>query len=178
MERGPIVAPILVGGGCAPAGNRVQSYNEFDLRRSRQMEVQEQVLGLAKLAAAEQQQIVQGIRQALIALSELPAIKSKRPPGCSAYLSGSRQQYPAIHQPLSSSTRMAAHFAFKQRIQAIDRRRANLLRQRHKNRQVHSRRFAIGRVTGRNVLHFAVPFYGDEPDGRRRDSRPQPGLAG
>jgi hypothetical protein len=52
----------------------IQSYNEFELRRSRQLEVQEQALGLAKLAAAQQQQIVEGIRQVLIALSELPAI--------------------------------------------------------------------------------------------------------
>jgi Tfp pilus assembly protein PilE len=67
---------LLVAVALLPA-IAVQSYNEFDLRRSRQMDVQEQVLGLAKLAAAEQQQIVQGIRQALVALSELPAIKSK-----------------------------------------------------------------------------------------------------
>jgi hypothetical protein len=31
----------------------IQSYNEFELRRSRQLEVQEQALGLAKLAAAQ-----------------------------------------------------------------------------------------------------------------------------
>ena len=47
----------------------IQAYNEFDLRRSRQIEVQNQALSLAKLAAEEQPQIVQGIRQVLIALS-------------------------------------------------------------------------------------------------------------
>src|SRR6185437_9707349 len=45
----------------------IQMYNEFDLRRARQSEVQNQALSLAKLAAAEQQQIVQGIREVLIA---------------------------------------------------------------------------------------------------------------
>jgi hypothetical protein len=50
--------------------------------RSRQVEVQEHALALAKLAAAEQQQIVQGIRQALIALAELPAIKAKDTRAC------------------------------------------------------------------------------------------------
>jgi hypothetical protein len=44
-------------------------------------------LSLAKLAAAEQQQIVQGIRQTLIALSELLAIRAKDTQGCNAYLS-------------------------------------------------------------------------------------------
>jgi len=48
----------------------IQSYNKFELRHSRQLEVQEQALGLAKLAAAQQQQIVGGIRHVLIALSE------------------------------------------------------------------------------------------------------------
>lgn len=41
---------------------------------------------MAQLAAAEQRQIVQGIRQVLIALSELPAIKVKDAGGCNAYL--------------------------------------------------------------------------------------------
>ncbi len=37
----------------------IQAYNEIDLRRTRQVEVQDEVRGLAKLAAAEQQQIVE-----------------------------------------------------------------------------------------------------------------------
>ena len=41
----------------------IQAYNELDLRRARRIEVRNQALGLARLAAAEQQQIVQGIRQ-------------------------------------------------------------------------------------------------------------------
>ena len=75
-------------------GIAIQMYNELDLRFSRQVEVQELALGLAKLAAAEQQQIIQGIHQALIALSELPAIKAKDARGCEAYLSRIRERYP------------------------------------------------------------------------------------
>src|ERR1700682_3475012 len=71
-------------------------YNEFDLRRTRQVEVQNQALSLAKLAAAEQQQIVQGIRQVLIAMSELPSIKTREGQACDAYLSGRQQLLPAF----------------------------------------------------------------------------------
>src|ERR1700739_2298099 len=71
-------------------------YNEFDLRRARQVEVQNQALSLAKLAAAEQQQIVQGIRQVLIALSALPAIKAKDSEACNAYLSAMKPRFPAF----------------------------------------------------------------------------------
>jgi Na+-transporting NADH:ubiquinone oxidoreductase subunit NqrB len=74
----------------------IQMYNEFDLRRARQIEVQNQALSLAKLAAAEQQQIVQGIRQVLIAMSELPSIKTRGSQACDAYLAAIQQRFPAF----------------------------------------------------------------------------------
>jgi hypothetical protein len=72
---------VLVAVALLPA-IAIQMYNEFDLRRARQVEVQNQALSLAKLAAAEQQQIVQGIRQVLIAMSELPSIKARDSQAC------------------------------------------------------------------------------------------------
>ena len=86
---------VLVAVALLPA-IAIQSYNELELRRSRQMEVQEQALGLAKLAAAEQQQIVVGIRGVLTALSELPAIKARAASTCSMYLSTIKRRYPAF----------------------------------------------------------------------------------
>src|ERR1700754_3746104 len=86
---------LLVAAAMLPA-IAIQAYNEIDLRRTREVEVQDEALGLAKLAAAEQQQIVQGIRQALIALSELPAVKAKDVQGCNAYLSRIKQRYPGF----------------------------------------------------------------------------------
>src|SRR5258708_20028480 len=71
-------------------------YNELDLRRARQAEVQNKALSLAKLAAAEQQQIVQGIRQVLIAISELPSIKTRDSQACNAYLAAMQQRFPAF----------------------------------------------------------------------------------
>src|ERR1700753_2855282 len=86
---------VLVLVGMLPAIS-IQAYNEFDLRRARQVEVQNQAIGLAKLAAEEQQQIVQGIHQVLIALSELPAIKSKNGEACNTALAGMKSQFPAF----------------------------------------------------------------------------------
>ena len=86
---------VLVAAALLPA-IAIQAYNELDLRRDRQVEVQNQALSLAKLAAAEQQQIVQGIRQVLIALSELPSIKAKDTQGCNAYFSKIKQRYPGF----------------------------------------------------------------------------------
>lgn len=84
---------LLLAAAMLPA-IAIQASNEIDLRRTRQVEVQEEALGLAKLAAAEQQQIVQGVRQALIALSEVPAIKTSDVQGCNEYLSRIKQRHP------------------------------------------------------------------------------------
>src|SRR6202022_4667733 len=139
-------------------------YNEFDLRRARQVEVQNQALSLAKLAAAEQQQIVRGIRQVLIAMSEVPAIKERDSPACNAYLAAIQQQFPAFitflvtdlngrsfcdtnsdHRPISIAGR--AYFASILKTGAFT-----------------VGEFSKGLSTGRNVIQFALPFYGD--DGR------------
>jgi signal transduction histidine kinase/ActR/RegA family two-component response regulator/HAMP domain-containing protein len=140
----------------------IQTYNEIDLRRSRQDEVQQQALGFATVAAAEQQQIVQGIRQALIALSELPAIKAKDTQACEAYLSTIQQRYPGFisfvvvgvngssfcdasseHKPVTVAGR--AYFATALRTGSFA-----------------VGEFAVGRQSGRNVLVFALPFYGND----------------
>jgi signal transduction histidine kinase len=150
----------LVAAAMLPA-IAIQAYNEIDLRRTREVEVQEEALGLAKLAAAEQQQIVQGVRQALIALSEVPAIKAKDVEGCNSYLSRIKQRYPEFivfivvdtsgasfcdssseHKPTTAAGR--AYFA-------------RVL----KTGKFTVGEFAIGRGTGSKVLQFAVPFYDD-----------------
>src|SRR6202011_5102321 len=154
---------VLVAVALLPA-IAIQMYNEFDLRRARQVEVQNQALSLAKLAAAEQQQIVQGIRQVLIALSELPAIKARDSQACNAYLAAMQPRFPAFltfivtdldgqpfcdtnsdHKPVNCAAR--AYFA-------------NVL----KTGAFTVGEFSAGLSTGRKVIQFVLPFYGD--DGR------------
>jgi signal transduction histidine kinase len=150
---------ILVAVALLPA-IAVQSYNEFDLRHSREMEVQEQVLGLAKLAAAEQQQIVQGIRQALIALSELPAIKAKDAHGCDDYLSRIKERYPEfisfIVVGMDGEAFCDSSGGFRPETAAGRAYFADTVA----TGKFTVGGYAIGRRTGRRVLHFAVPFYG------------------
>src|SRR5258707_12095192 len=142
----------------------IQAYNEFDLRRARQVEVQNQALSLARLAAAEQQQIVQGIRQVLIAMSELPSIKTRDSQACDAYLAAIQQRFPAFirflvtdlngrsfcntnsdHRPINIAAR--PYFA-------------SIL----KTGEFTVGEFSKGLATGRKIVQFALPFYGD--DGR------------
>src|SRR5258706_10766247 len=142
----------------------IQAYNEFDQRRARILEIQNQALGLAKLTAAEQIQIIQGIRQVLVALSELPAIKAKDSQACNSYLAAVNQRFPAflifIVTDLTgqSSCNTTNH---QEPVTAAGRAYfANAL----KSGGFTVGEFAVGRQTGRNVLHFALPYYGD--DGR------------
>ncbi|WP_036047425.1 ATP-binding protein [Bradyrhizobium sp. Tv2a-2] len=140
----------------------IQAYNEFDLRRARQIDVQGQALNMAKLAAAEQRQIVQGIRQVLIALSLLPAIKAKDSEACDAYLAAVKQRFPAfitflvadsngqsfcdtndIHRPTDISVRGYFSNALSTGAFTVG-------------------EFSIGLTSGRNVIQFALPFRGDD----------------
>jgi signal transduction histidine kinase/CheY-like chemotaxis protein len=139
----------------------IQAYNELALRRSREVEVQNQALSLARLSAADQQQIVQGIRQVLIAMSELPSIKTRDSQACNAYLAALQQRFPAFitflvtdlkggsfcdtnsdHRPISIAAR--AYFASILRTGAFT-----------------VGDFSAGLSTGRTVIQFALPFYGD-----------------
>ncbi len=140
----------------------IETYNEFDLRRARQLEVQSQALNLAKLAAAEQQQIVRGIRQVLVALSELPAIKARDSKACNAYLAAMQQRFPAFltfmvtdvngvtfcdtnlgHKTVNVATR--AYFARALKTGAFT-----------------VGEFSIGLAIPRRVIQFALPFYDDD----------------
>jgi signal transduction histidine kinase/HAMP domain-containing protein len=154
---------VLVAVALLPAIT-IQAYNEFDLRRARQVEVQDQALSLARLAAAEQQQIVQGIRQVLIALSELPAIKARDSQACNAYLAAMQPRFPAFltfivtdldGQPFcdSNSDRKPVNVAARAYFASVLKTGAFTVGE-----------FSIGLSVPRRVIQFALPFYGD--DGR------------
>jgi signal transduction histidine kinase len=152
---------VLVAVALLPAIG-IQAYNEFELRHTRQIEVQNQALNLAELTAAEQRQTVQGIHQALIALSEVPAIKAKDTEGCNAYLAEIKQRYPGFISFIVVDTNGDSF------CDATDDHRASTAAGRPYFAEVLRTRkftvgvFAIGRQTGRNVLHFAVPFFSDD----------------
>jgi hypothetical protein len=116
--------------------------------------VQSQALNLAELAAAEQQQTVQGIHQALIALSELPAIKAKDAEGCNAYLAKIKQRYPGfisfIVVDINGSSFCDVTDDHKPSTAAGRTLLADVLR----TGAFTVGEFAIGRQTGRNVLHM------------------------
>jgi signal transduction histidine kinase/CheY-like chemotaxis protein len=137
----------------------IESYDQFDIHRLRQSEVQEHARSLAKLAAAQQLQIVDGIHQVLIALSELPAIKAKDSRACGKYLLATKQRYPAFHvivvdmngQSICTATGESGNVAG----------RADFVNATSSG-QFAVGQFSIGVLTGRQLISFALPFYDDE----------------
>ncbi len=139
----------------------VQTYNEFDLRRSRQLEVQGQAISLAKLAAAEQQQIVQGIRQVLIALSELPAIKARDRDACNTYLTAMKQRFPAFITLIVADSK-GSPFCYTNSAHRPDIATRPYFASALKTDAFTVGEFSKGLATGRNVVQFALPFHGDD----------------
>jgi PAS domain S-box-containing protein len=142
----------------------IQAYNEFDLRRARQVEVENQALSLAKLAAADQQQIVQGIRQVLIAMSELPSIKTRDSQACNAYLAAMQQRFPAFITFLVADLNGWSFCDTNS-----DHRRINIAARHYFANILKTGTFTVGEFsTGlaidRKIVQFALPFYG--ADGR------------
>ena len=154
---------VLVAVALLPA-IAIQMYNEFDLRRARQVEVQNQALRVAKLAAAEQEQIVQGIRQVLIAMSEVPSIKTKDRQACDVYLAAIQQRFPAFITFVVTDLNGWSFCDTNS-----DHRSINIAARRYFASAVKTGAFTVGEfstglATNRKIVQFALPFYGD--DGR------------
>ncbi|WP_024518697.1 ATP-binding protein [Bradyrhizobium sp. Tv2a-2] len=149
---------LLVAVALLPA-IAIESYNQFDLHRLQQSEVEEHALNLAKLAAAQQLEIVEAIHQVLIALSELPAIKARDSQTCSKYLLATKQRYPAFHfivvdmsgKSVCSTSGESGSVAGRADF-------VNATRSGH----FAVGQFSTGVLTGRQLIPFALPFYDDE----------------
>jgi PAS domain S-box-containing protein len=142
----------------------IQAYSEIELRRSRQIEVQNQAVRLAKLAAEEQQQVVQGIRQVLIALSAFPAIKEKDGWGCNAALAGMKSRFPAFLTFLVADQNGDPFCSTNN-----DRKAVNVSGRPYFSAALKTGTFTVGEFSNglsvhRKVIQFVLPFYGE--DGR------------
>jgi signal transduction histidine kinase/HAMP domain-containing protein len=142
----------------------IQAYNEFRIRREREVEVHEQALSVAKLAAAEQQQIIQGIRQVLVALSELPAIREADAQACNSYLAAMQLRFPAFISFLVTDLNgwsFCSTYADHTPVPLGHRPYfASVL----KTGEFTVGEYSIGKASGRKLIPIALPFYGN--DGR------------
>ena len=152
---------VLVAVALLPA-IAMQGYNELDLRSARRIEVQNQALSMAKLAAAEQQQIVQGVRQVLVTLSELPAIKARDNEACNAYLAALQPRFPAFITLLVTDAKGRSFCETHS-----DHGPINIADRPYFASLLKTGAFTVGEsslslLTGRRIIQFALPFYDDD----------------
>ena len=156
---------VLVAVALLPA-IAIQAYNELELRRDRRVEVQTDALNVAKLAAAEQQQVVQGIRQVLITLSELPAIKAGDSKACNAYLAGVKQRFPEFLTFIVTDLNGVAFCDSRTGHNHVDVSSRAYFASASKTGAFTVGVYSIGLSIPRKVIQFVLPYYGD--DGRMR----------
>jgi len=151
---------VLVAVALLPA-IAIQAYSEYGRREARQVEVENQAASLAELAAADQQQIIQGIRQVLIALSELPSIKARDSVGCNAYLTALKPRFPAFITLIVTDLN-GLSFCHTEG----NRRPVNLAKRDYFASVVTTGAFTVGEYSiglssSLRVIQFALPFYAD-----------------
>jgi len=149
---------LLVAVALLPA-IAIQAYSELGRREARQAEVESQALSLAKLAAADQQQIVQGIRQVLIALSELPAIKAGDSVGCDSYLAAMKPRFPAFITLIVTDVNGLTFCHTDVGRQTVD-----ISKRAYFEAALRTNSFTVGKYSQglsskRRVIQFAMPFY-------------------
>ncbi|MBR0911776.1 response regulator [Bradyrhizobium japonicum] len=149
---------LLVAAALLPAV-AIQAYSEFGRREARQVEVENQALSLAKLAAANQQQIVQGIRQVLIALSELPAIKAGDRVGCNAYLAAMKPRFPAFITLIVTDVNGLSFCHTDGNRPAVDISKRTYFASALRTSSFTIGEYSQGLSSKQRVIQFAMPFY-------------------
>jgi PAS domain S-box-containing protein len=152
---------VLVGVAVLPA-IAIQAYNEFDLVRALRLEVKNHATNLAELAGAEQQQIVQGIRQVLIALSEHRSIKSKDGEACNAYLAALKQRFPAFLTVVVADASGKTFCDADNNARPVNVSVRDYFATVMKTGAFTVGEFSLGLQSGRTAIQFALPFSGDD----------------
>src|SRR5713226_3306862 len=141
-------------------------YAAEDQRRSTAIEAQQNALRLARLVSANQDALIEGARQLLTALAQVPVVRSGNPAACSAFLKDLLGQYPhyailAVTDP--EGEQLCSGVPVKGRVNNADR---AYFRGAMEKRDFAIGDYQIGRVTGKATINFGYPIL--EPSGQIR----------
>ncbi|HXG03664.1 MAG TPA: ATP-binding protein [Candidatus Binatia bacterium] len=136
-------------------------------RRTTAIRIQESLGRLAREIAFEQQAVIEGAHQLLVALADVPAVRAADPTACPAMLADLRQRFPrygnlgvadADGEVVCSAQRLGARVNVRDRSYFRRALEANALAVSD---------YQIGRIIGRPVVTFAhpLPGAGDRPAG-------------
>jgi two-component system cell cycle sensor histidine kinase/response regulator CckA len=132
-------------------------YAAVEGRRRAATESQAAALAVARFAAVEQHQLIEGTRQLLVGLSQLPEVANHDGPGCSALFAEVRARFPA-HANLGAAAPTGEIFCSAVPMPGP----VTIADRPYFRRAIDTREFAVGsflvgRVTGRPALPFGYP---------------------
>jgi signal transduction histidine kinase len=136
----------------------IQAYNEFDLRRSREADIRDRVVQITKQFGEEMGELREGARQLLIAVAQLPQVKSKSADACSTLLSSLKAVY-ANYSLLGAADAQGNVFCTSGKTSLM-----SVADQEFFQRAMAKDGLAVGLywadpVTGEKSIHFAHRFY-------------------
>jgi GAF domain-containing protein/C4-dicarboxylate-specific signal transduction histidine kinase/HAMP domain-containing protein len=132
-------------------------FNAADQRRMASVQALDNALRLARLIASEQKQIIEGARQLLVSLSQLPPVRGHDSSACNTIFAELLKQYPqyatlgavdATGNPFCSAIRIKNSFNVADR---------TWFQRARVSRGFAIGDYVIGRVTGKASLNFGYP---------------------
>jgi C4-dicarboxylate-specific signal transduction histidine kinase len=138
----------------------IQEYNAFPELLAN-FEIRDQALNGAKIAAGEQRKVVERIREMMVTLSKLPAVKTKDRLACNAYLTTVKSQFPELITFLVTDLSGVSFCETNS-----DHRPITIAARPYFNTVLQTGEFTVGEFTtglstGQNVVQFALPFRDD-----------------
>lgn len=136
----------------------IQAYNEFDLRRSREADIRDRVVQITRQFGEEMGELREGARQLLIAMAQLPQVKSKDAAACSALLASLKPVY-ANYNLLGAADAEGHVFCTSGKTSLV-----SVASQEFFQRAMAKNGLAVGTyfadpVTGEKSIHFAHRFH-------------------
>jgi signal transduction histidine kinase len=141
----------------------IQGYNEYELRKSREADIRQQVIQITKQFGEEIGELREGARQLLVALGQLAPVRLQQSDACNALFAALKSQY-ANYAVLAAADTEGRIFC-----SSAPNPTSSVADQPFFKRAVARDRLAVGDywadpATGRRMIHFAVRF--DGADGR------------
>ena len=138
----------------------LQAFSVHEELKSEREEVSQIALRTAKRAAAEQRRVVEGARQMLTALAQIPVIRSGDPALCSAFLRRLRDRFPT-YLAIGVST-PAGRIWCSSATPGTDVSDRPYFREVIAAREFSTGGYVVGRIRGGRSLNFSYPFYDNQ----------------
>ena len=135
----------------------LQVYGLVDDREQRKAAIAKQAMDLARLAAAQQDQFIEGARSLLAAAAQLPEVKDRNAPECDRRMAELLVQFPTvagIGAVAPDGVQFCSGLTESAGISLANR---SYFRQALQNKSLAISGYIIGRQTGRPHLNFAYP---------------------